>query len=173
MARRCGELAREGVEFILVREKQLSAGELAEVCREVLRVVRASGAATKVLLAGRLDVAVAVGADGVNLSSGSGELTAAQVRELMPGAFVSVSCHSLADVARARDSGADAVLFGPVFGKTVDGVEVVPRVGLEALREACGMGISVIALGGVSAGRVEACVGAGAVGVAGIRMFFR
>ena len=170
LAKRCEELAREGVEFVLVRERQLSAGVLAQVCREDFRAVRGSG--IRVLVAGRLDVAVAVGADGVNLSGAVGELTALQVRQLMPGAFVSVSCHSVADVERARDGGADAVLFGPVFGKTVDGVKVVPGVGLEALREACGARISVFALGGVSAEGVEACVEVGAVGVAGIRMFF-
>ena len=170
LAKRCGELAREGVEFVLVREKQLSAGDLAQICREVLRAVQGSG--IRVLVAGRLDVAVAVGADGVNLSGAAGELTALQVRELMPGAFVSVSCHSVADVLWARDGGADAVLFGPVFGKRVAGEEVVPGVGLEALREACGVGIPVFALGGVSAEGVEACVEVGAVGVAGIRMFF-
>ena len=171
LAARCGELAREGVEYILVREKQLAAGELAVGCREILLAVRASGAGTKVLVAGRVDVAAAVGADGVNLSGAVGELTALQVRQVMPGAFVTVSCHSLADVVRAGQTGADAVLFGPVFGKTVDGVEVVPGVGLEALQEACGVGIPVFALGGVSEGNSDACIQAGASGVAGIRSF--
>ena len=174
LAKRCGELARGGVDFILVREKQLSAGDLAEVCREVLGAARAFGAGTKVLVAGRVDVATAVGADGVNLSGAAGELTAVQVRGLMPGAFVSVSCHSAADVVRARDTGASAVLFGPVFGKTVDGVEVVPGVGLEALREACLLAgeMPVFALGGVGASTAGACVEVGASGVAAIRMFF-
>ena len=174
LARRCAELAREGVEFILVREKQLSAGELASVCRDVLGTARASGAGTKVLVAGRVDVAVAVGADGVNLSGGVGELTVSQVRMVMPGAFVSISCHTVEDVVRARETGADAVLFGPVFGKTVDGKEVVAGVGLEALREACGAAgeMPVFALGGVSAGNSAGCLECGAAGVAGIRMFF-
>ena len=172
LAARCGELARDGVEYILVREKQLSAGDLAVVCREILGAVRASHAGTNVLVAGRVDVAAAVGADGVNLSGSPGELTALQVRQVLPGAFVSVSCHSASDVVKAREIGANAVLFGPVFGKTVDGKEVVPGVGLHALREACGVGMPVFALGGVSVGNARECVEAGAGGVAGIRMFF-
>ena len=174
LAALCRELAREGVEYMLVREKQLSAGELAMVCREVLATVRASGAATKVLVAGRLDVALAVGADGINLRGIAGELTPRQVRQVMPGAFVSVSCHSLHDVVRARDGGADAVLFGPVFGKTVYGEEVVPGVGLEALREACEVAgtVPVFALGGVGERNAAECVAAGASGIAAIRMFF-
>ena len=173
LATRCGELARDGVEYILVREKQLSAGELAAVCRAVLEAVQASGAATKVLVAGRVDVAAAVGANGVNLSGAAGELTAEQVRKVMPGAFVSVSCHSVADVAKARVTGADAALFSPVFGKTVDGKEVVAGVGLEALRGACEVGVPVFALGRISEANAAACLQVGAVGVAGIRMFFK
>lgn len=174
LAGRCGELARVGVEYILVREKQLSAGELASVCREVLGAVRRSGSGTKVLVAGRVDVALATGADGVNLSGAAGELTVLQVPEVMPGAFVSVSCHSVTEVESARMGGASAVLFGPVFGKTVDGVEVVAGVGLEGLREACKAAgeMPVFALGGVAAANADSCVEAGAGGLAGIRMFF-
>jgi len=89
--------------------------------------------------------------------------------------WVSVSCHSLADVESARAAGADVCLFGPVFGKSVDGVEVVPGAGLEALRQACaaaGKDLPVFALGGVTEANSAACVDAGASGVAGIRMFF-
>ena len=174
LARRCAELARDGVEYLLVREKQLSAEELATVCREIMGAVQASGAGAKLLVAGRVDVAAAVGADGVNLSGAAGELKSSQVRQLMPGAFVSVSCHSVSDVERARETGASAVLFGPVFGKSIGGKGVVAAVGLEALREACGAAgeTPVFALGGVAAGNAAACLAAGAAGVAGIRMFF-
>lgn len=174
LAEACAALAADGVDFILVREKKLAAGELAKVLRRVLGAVRVAGAATKVLVAQRLDVAIAVGADGVHLSGEPGELTALQVRELMPQAFVSVSCHSLAEVVRARETGASTVLFGPVFGKRVDGVEVTLGVGLEALREACVVAreMPVFALGGVGERNAAACIEVGASGVAAIRMFF-
>jgi len=170
----CAALAADGVDFILMREKKLAAGELASVCRTVLQSVRAAGTGTRLLVAQRLDVAIAVGADGVHLSGQPGELTALQVRELMPEAYVSVSCHSLAEVVRARKMGASAVLFGPVFGKRVDGVEVTEGVGLEALREACEVAgeIPVFALGGVGPRNASWCVEVGASGVAAIRMFF-
>lgn len=174
LAERCGELARDGVDVILIREKQLPAGELAAVCRAVIGAVRAADPWTQVLVAQRLDMALAVGTDGVHLSAGAGELTPQQVRELMPGAFVSVSCHTLEEVRAARECGASAVLFGPVFGKVVDGVEVVPGIGLEMLREACVVAgeMAVLALGGVSEGNAEACVEVGAKGAAAIRWFF-
>ena len=171
---RCSELARNGVDFILVREKHLAAGELAAVSRAVIEAVRAAGTGTRVLIARRVDVAIAVGADGVHLSAQPGELTVGQVRSLMPEAVVSVSCHTLDEVKRAREGGASAVLFGPVFGKTMDGVEVVAGVGLETLREACAAAgeMAVLALGGVTEGNAAACVEVGASGVAGIRSFF-
>ena len=171
---RCAELARGGVDFVLVREKQLAAGALAALSREVIRAVREAGGATHVLIAQRLDVALATGADGVHLSARVGELTVEQVRRLMPQAFVSVSCHSIPEVERARDAGASAVLFAPVFGKTVDGVEVVAGVGLERLREACIAAgpMPVFALGGVTEANASQCIEAGAAGIAGIRVFF-
>jgi thiamine-phosphate pyrophosphorylase len=160
------------VEFILIREKHLAAGALAALAREVLAAVRGTG--TRVLVARRVDVALAVGADGVHLAGSAWELTVVQVRELMPGAFVSVSCHAIDEVRRAREGGASAVLFGPVFGKTVDGVEVVGGVGLNFLRQAClsAHGMSIFALGGMSTMNARECMDAGATGIAGIRMFF-
>jgi thiamine-phosphate pyrophosphorylase len=168
LVERCAALAGEGVEFILVREKQLAAGELCALTRRVVRAARGA----RVLVSGRVDVAIAAGAAGVNLSSQPGQLTVPQVRTLMPDAFVSVSCHSLDEVRSAEAQGADAVLFGPVFGKTMDGVEVVAGVGLDRLREACAIGVDVFALGGAAEGNAGDCMASGAMGVAGIRIYF-
>jgi thiamine-phosphate pyrophosphorylase len=174
LAARCAGLARSGVDFVLVREKQLGAGELAALSRKVIAAVREADDATRVLIAQRLDVAMATTADGVHLSGRAGELTVGKVRRLMPKAFVSVSCHTIADVERARHAGASAVLFAPVFAKIVDDVEVVSGVGLERLREACvaAGAMPVFALGGISEANTAQCVAAGAAGIAGIRLFF-
>ena len=174
MVRRCAELARSGVEFMLIREKVLAAGELVGLSRRVIAAVRERPGGTRVLVSGRVDVAVAAGADGVHLGSGAGELRVTQVRQVFPGAFVSVSCHTLEEVKRAGEEGADAVLVAPVFGKWVDGVEVVAGLGLEVLSKACHAAgkMPVFALGGVTEANAEDCVRVGATGVAGIRMFF-
>jgi thiamine-phosphate pyrophosphorylase len=167
LVEQCATLSAKGIDFILVREKQLPAGELCALTRRVVELARG----VRVLVSGRVDVAIAAGAAGVNLSSRAGELTVPQVRQLLPEAFVSVSCHSLSEVRTAKAQGADAVLFGPVFGKTVEGVEVVAGVGLERLREACREGVDVFALGGVKEANMKSCLEAGASGVASIRMF--
>ena len=170
MLARCRQLTSTGVDILLVREKQLPAGALVAFCRRI----RAVGGAAKVLVSGRVDVALAAGLDGVHLSAAVGELTPAQVKRLMPEAWVSVSCHTIDEVRRAAEAGADAVLFGPVFGKTIAGAEVVAGVGLDALRQACRAAgkVPVFALGGVDAANARACEDAGAGGIAAIRMFF-
>lgn len=155
---------------MLLREKQLSPEDLVALTRSVVAACRQGG--TKVMVPGSSAVALAGGAHGVHLSGGVG--TPAAVRVRMPQAWVSVSCHSLEEVESARLAGADAVLFAPIFGKVVAGVEVVPGVGLLRLKEACAVAspMAVFALGGVDETNVAACVRAGAAGVAGIRLFF-
>ena len=174
LIQQCADLAEQGVDYLLVREKQLAAGDLARLSKAIVTTVRGTGSGTKVLVAQRVDVAIAAGADGVHLSANSGELTPAQVRLLMPEGLVSVSCHSMGEVKQARDGGASLVLFGPVFGKTVDGAEVTAGAGLHLLCAACASAgeTPVFALGGVNPVYAAACIQAGAAGIAGIRMFF-
>ncbi len=175
--------ASEGVDFIQLREKDLGAAEQVELTHRVLAAVRSAPPAssknrTRVLVNSRLDVAVAAGADGVHLTGTAGELTAEQVRTVFRRAgldvpTVSVSCHAIDEVARAASWGVDAILFGPVYGKSVHGAEVVAGTGLELLRQACqaAAGTPVFALGGVTWAKAEECTKAGAAGVAGIRLF--
>ena len=81
---------------------------------------------TKLLINSRPDIAIATGAHGVHLTAAAGELTTTQVRELyaaanLPAPIITVSCHSLEEVRHARDNRADAILFAPVFEKTIAG----------------------------------------------------
>ena len=171
-------LAAEEVHYIQLREKDLHAQDLIGLAREILSRIRESGSGTQLLINSRPDVALAAGAGGVHLPSDKDQLTPAQVRHVLEGAgaakaTISVSCHTLDDVQRAHAGGADLVLFGPVFGKSVSGTVVAPGTGLDALRSACNKAAEtpVLALGGVTAANAEACVAAGAKGVAAIRLF--
>jgi len=168
--------ASEGVDFVQLREKHLVAGELAALSRTMLGIL--SGTKTKLLVNARADVAAATGADGVHLTAHPDELTPTQVRRVFelagrPAPFVSVSCHSIEEVARAAAAGVDLILFGPVFEKRVADEVVVLGTGLATLREACvaASGVPVLALGGITKEDVTACMKAGAAGVAGIRLF--
>ena len=172
----CTRLACQGVNFLLVREKHLSAAALVALTRVIVQAIgsAAPDAPTRVLVPGRADVALAAGAHGIHLSSGSGELTPIQIRVLLPEAIVSVSCHTLEEVRRARDQQATLALFAPVFGKSLDGTEVTPAAGLDALQAAChaAQPMPVYALGGITPANAPQCLIAGAAGIAGIRVFF-
>ncbi len=179
-------LTADGIDYIQLREKDLSAAALASLARKLLATFQAHGSdptRPKLLINSRADIAVATGADGVHLTASPGQLTPTQVRALydaagLPHPIVSVSCHTLADVVLARDSAASLILFGPVFEKVVVEELIGERrlsegTGLDLLRAArqAAAPIPVLALGGITAENAAACIAAGAAGVAAIRLF--
>jgi thiamine-phosphate pyrophosphorylase len=169
---RAVELSAIGVDYLLVREKRLSEDDLTQLSQRLVREL--AGSDTRIIVPQSPAIALAAGAYGVHLSAGAAHVRISEVREAFPDAWISVSCHALDEVVRARINGADAALFAPVFGKFVDGVEVVSGSGIEKLHAACAVAgeMRVFALGGVHPGNMAECVAAGAAGVAGIRMFF-
>lgn len=159
-----------GVEWVQVREKDLTPGALRELVRQLATLT--AGTKTRLLLNGLgPTVARESGADGVHLT-GNASAEAVHTAQEEIG-VVSVSCHSLGDVDAAREGGATLVLWAPVFGKDVDGAQVQSGSGLDALRQACRTAgpVPVFALGGVTEENAVYCIEAGAAGVAGIRLF--
>jgi len=166
------------VEYIQFREKDLPVAELEQLACAINGILSAAGGKTKLLVNSRADIAIAAGGAGVHLTAAPDGLTPTQVRALFanagrPAPVISVSCHTLDEVIRASREQVDLILFGPVFGKTVAGIEVTPAAGLDALRSACVAAgeIPVLALGGVSDANTAECLAAGAKGIAGIRLF--
>lgn len=159
------EAVNAGIEALQIREKDLSDRDLLELCLAVRRVVPSEVA---LLINGRLDVTLAVDADGVHLRSNSPPVD--RVRRQYPDLLIGKSAHSRKDVLKAREAGVDYVVMGPIFpprSKT----QHRPCLGLEGLRSACGLGLPVLALGGLSLERLPQIAAAGAAGIAGITMF--
>ncbi len=160
------------VEWVQLREKNLPESTLAALVRRLAAITRRPGTRTRLLVNGLSPgPAAESGADGVHLPSGAlpeGVRAAVQV-----AGVVTISCHTLPEVAAARKLGASAVLWAPVFGKVVNGNLVQSGAGLPALHAACvaASSLPVFALGGVTVANAPACVEAGASGVAGIRLF--
>ncbi len=113
----------------------------------------------------RLDIALAVGASGVQLGGGSLPVSAA--RQLNPRWWIGKSVHDLAEAEAANAQGADYLVVGPVYA-TATHPDRLP-LGLERLREIARIGPPVIAIGGVTVERVGELKGAGAYGIAAIR----
>ena len=139
-------------------EKDLSAREQVELARAVVRAVgQVSGKtiASRVLVNGRVDVALSAEADGVHLPSGPDALSAEEVRRIFAAAgrsrppVISVACHTLEEVIAARRQSPDCILFAPVFEKVVrEGIAVdagdseagasrLPGTGLALLEDVC------------------------------------
>lgn len=162
----CGALAAAGVPALAVREKDLADRELLALAATARAALPAPGV---VVVNGRIDLAIAAGADGVHLPADG--LPVAPLRRRFGAAVViGRSTHRAAEVERARDEGADYVTFGPVY-ETPSKAAFGPPVGLAALSAACAVGIPVLALGGVTLERFAELAAAGAAGVAGIRLF--
>jgi thiamine-phosphate pyrophosphorylase len=166
-------LASKGVDFFQLREKNLPAGDLADLAREILTIFRQQNAPTRLLLNTRADVALATAAHGVHLTSSPDALTPTQIRTLyrelnLPAPTISKACHMLDEVNQARVQDPDLILFSPVFGKPG-----ARATGLDPLRQACVLArpVPVLALGGVTRENASACLRAGAHGIAAIRLF--
>jgi thiamine-phosphate pyrophosphorylase len=172
------EAARAGVDYIQLREKDLSAGELEALGREAVRVVRQASSTTKILINSRTDLALTVEADGVHLRGDDisprevaaigGAIEKNEMRVAKPFLTV-VSCHSVDDVRRSELEGASFAVLAPIFGKQTD--MSAQTVGLASLEAACSGGLPVLALGSVDFENSRACLRAGAAGIAAIRLF--
>ena len=177
------EATRSGVDYIQLREKDLSTRDLESLAREAVNAIRKAlptdhhPLPTALLINTRTDVAVAVGAQGVHLRSEdvSPREVAAVWKKCGAGAparvspqspLIAVSCHSPAEVAQAARNGSTFAVFAPIFEK-----KDTPAAGLAALSEACKIPIPVLALGGVTQANAHSCLEAGAAGIAAIRLF--
>jgi thiamine-phosphate pyrophosphorylase len=148
---------RGGCRWLSVREKDLPQDERAALLREIVILGRRFGAT--VTVHGDVDAALAAGAAGVHLAAG-GSPARARAR-LGDEALIGLSVHSAAEAADA-DPVADYVTLSPIFpsaGKPGYG----PALGPAGLAAAvAGARVPIVALGGIGADNIAACVAAGA-----------
>ena len=150
---------------VQLREKDLGGRALVSLGRDLRSITADAG--VRLYINDRVDVALALGADGVHL--GGGALPRADVKAIAPHLGLAVSTHSVAEVA-ALGAGppVDFCVFGPVF-ETPSKQRYGQPLGLPALQQACATGVPVVAIGGIDERRAAACATAGASGVACIR----
>lgn len=152
-----------GVKAVQIREKDLSTRELIMLSYKLRYLTERYQA--KLFINDRVDIALAVGADGVHLTQASIPADAVK-RALKDKLLIGVSTHSLKEARNAERAGADFITFGPVY-KTPSKLKYGPPLGIEALTEVCRrIRIPVFAIGGVKARRIGNLVDAGVYGVA-------
>jgi thiamine-phosphate pyrophosphorylase len=148
---------------VQLREKALEGRALTDLARALREMTTAAG--VQLFINDRIDVALAVRADGVHL--GGTSLTAGEARGIAPGLGVAVSAHKPADVRTAAAAATFAV-FGPIRD-TPSKRRYGPPLGWSALAEAARLGTPLLAIGGVGAEDVAEALRSGAHGIACIR----
>lgn len=159
--------ARAGANVVQIRESDLDDRTLAGLTRRVVDAV--SDTPALVLVNERTDVALAAGAHGVHLRADS--ISARRVRAITPEGFaIGRSVHS-AEEALREEEGADYLIMGTIYA-TPSKPPTAPLAGIEDLREVCArVRVPVLAIGGVTPDRFRPIAGAGASGLAAIRLF--
>ncbi|MGB9662452.1 MAG: thiamine phosphate synthase [Moorellaceae bacterium] len=152
-----------GATVIQLREKNWPARDLVELGRELRRLTREAGAGF--IVNDRLDVALAVDADGVHL--GQEDLPARIARRLLgEGKVLGVSVGTVAEALEAVAAGADYLGVGPIFatGSKADAGEPVGVELIKVIRER--VTVPLVAIGGINRHNAAGVIAAGADGIA-------
>lgn len=152
-----------GVTCVQLREKHCSTREFMAEARTVRKLLAGTG--IPLIINDRLDVALAVGADGVHL--GQTDMLIADARRLTgPDMLIGISAECVADAIRAQAEGADYVGVSPVFS-TPTKTDTAPALGLDgvaAMRAA--VSLPLVGIGGIGPGNAAEVIRAGCDGVA-------
>lgn len=163
-------LASGGAKLVQLREKDLSPRDFIDDARRALAIGRRLG--VKIIINDRVDIALAIGADGVHL--GQDDLPPTAARALLgPDAIIGFSTHSLAQAGEAISSPVDYIAIGPVFPTSTkeNPDEVVGLNGIGAVRSGIGS-FPLVAIGGIDARNVASVLEAGADSAAVVKALF-
>ncbi|MER3456051.1 MAG: thiamine phosphate synthase [candidate division GAL15 bacterium] len=154
---------RGGATAVQLRDKQATGRELLQWARQLRDLTRAAG--VLFLVNDRVDVALAVHADGVHV--GQEDVPVADARQLMgPGRVVGASAGNVEEALQAEQASADYLGVGPVF-PTATKPDAGEAIGVDGLRRIVqAVRLPVVAIGGITADNAGQAIRAGAVGVA-------
>ena len=157
------EAVKGGVTIVQLREKEASTGEFVALARRLMSILKPLG--IPLIINDRVDVALAVDADGVHI--GQSDMAYADARRLLgPDKIIGLSVESLEDLEAANALDVDYVGISPVYG-TPTKTDTAEPFGLEGLRKAVEMSVHpTVAIGGMNARTIGEVMEAGADGVA-------
>jgi len=147
-----------GVKLIQLREKNLCAREIVRLGMKVRKLTEKAGAL--LIINDRLDVAMAVGADGIHL--GQDDLPVAGAREIAPDLIIGASTHSVEEAVEAQKQGASYVNIGPIFPTRTKKWDK-DFLGLDGLRRmSSAVSIPFTVMGGIKKHHIPELLSAGA-----------
>jgi thiamine-phosphate pyrophosphorylase len=156
-------IVHAGMPAIQLRERDLSARELATLAREVQAVT--ASRRSQLLINDRIDVALALEGVGVHLRSNS--LPVSVARQMLGiQRLLGISVHSVEEAVQGESQGADYIVLGPIY-ETPSKQLFGPPLGIHTIEKACRLvRIPIIGIGGVTAARAREMRRAGAFGAA-------
>ncbi len=153
---------RGGARIVQLREKEISIRDLYALAVEFRRITARAGAL--LIINDRIDIAMAVGADGAHL--GQDDLPIHAAREIAPDLLIGASTHSLQEALEAQEAGADYVNIGPIFPtSTKEGIDYF--LGPQAISSiAPKLSVPFTVMGGIKESNLDEVVAQGARRVA-------
>jgi thiamine-phosphate pyrophosphorylase len=158
-----------GAGIVQLREKDLTVRELFDMAIWMRELTKEYGA--KLMINDRVDVALAVEADGVHL--GRNSIPVQTVKKIAGSKLmIGVSTHNKDEAIEAERDGADFITLGPVY-ETPSKMKYGTPIGVDIIREVKNMiSIPLYAIGGIKRDKVREVREAGADGVAVISALF-
>jgi len=152
-----------GAAIVQYREKSKDTGPMVEEAKELRGICKGKAL---FLINDRVDVALAVDADGVHL--GQTDMDYQSARRLLGEKIIGVTVHSLREAKEAEAMGADYVGLSPIFA-TATKPDAGKAVGLRTLKEVCdSVSIPVVAIGGITLENARGVMEAGATALCAI-----
>ena len=159
-----------GARLLQLRLKNVASGPLTTTAHRIRELTAGTGA--RFIVNDRVDVALAVGADGVHL--GQDDIPVAAARAMLgPTRWIGFSTHSETQLEAASGCGADYLSLGPIFATTSKS-PADPVIGAACLRAArLRITEPLVAIGGITAATARAILDAGADAVSVIAAVVR
>ena len=158
-----------GVKIIQLREKEAPTHEIMAIGKQLLSLLKPLG--IPLMINDRVDIAHAIGADGVHL--GQSDLKVSEARAILgEKAMIGLSIESLEQAKAAMQEDVDYLAASPIF-HTKTKTDCANPWGLSGLKQLCSISNHpIIAIGGVDATNVKQIIECGAVGVAVVSAIF-
>ncbi len=161
LVERVSQAVEGGVDLVQLRDKTLPGGQLFDLASSMLEAI---GGRAKLIINERADVALAAGAQGVQLGE-EGLPVAAARKVLGDGLIIGRSVHSTKAAIQAESEGADLLVVGTMYASRSHPGE--PPAGPGLMREISGKcRLPLIGIGGVTPENAAELIDAGASGVA-------
>ncbi|MCQ0091035.1 thiamine phosphate synthase [Roseovarius sp. M141] len=152
-----------GVGIVQLRDKHASDAEMVALAREVQQITRATGAA--LVINDRVQVAIDVGADGLHVGQGDGDIAAIRAR-IGPDMALGLSIEMQAQLGAIAPNSVDYLGVGPLRA-TATKPDAAQPLGMDGLaRIIAATPLPCVAIGGIKPGDAGAIRQAGAAGIA-------